>query len=69
MEKEWKPTHRHFKGGLYKFLFVATNSENYEDMAVYQSENGNYWVRPLEMFNGTLQYDSEKRFEDIREKE
>lgn len=44
--------YRHFKGGMYKALFVARNSEAHdEEYVVYRSlDRGGYWVRPLKMF-------------------
>lgn len=43
--------YRHFKGGIYTILAVATHSETLEDMVVYRSdENGSVWVRPKAMF-------------------
>lgn len=54
-EKELTPTHRHYKGGLYRVLTRATHSESYESMVVYQSiDDGCIWVRPLSMFNGQV---------------
>lgn len=43
---------RHFKGGLYKFIRSAHDSETLERMVVYQALYGNYgyWVRPEKMF-------------------
>ena len=45
--------YRHFKGNLYRLLYVAKHSETLEDMVVYQapySEMG-IWVRPAAMWN------------------
>lgn len=54
--------YRHFKGGLYRALFVARHSESPDDeFVVYQSlENGGYWVRPLNMFLETVDRDGYK---------
>lgn len=43
---------RHFKGGLYKFLHTAFDSETQERMVVYKALYGehSYWVRPEKMF-------------------
>jgi hypothetical protein len=43
---------RHFKGGLYRFVHTAFDSETQERMVVYQSLYGEkaYWVRPEKMF-------------------
>ena len=45
--------YRHFKGNLYRLLFVARHSETLEPMAVYQALYGErgYWTRPASMWN------------------
>lgn len=50
---------RHYKGNLYEFLYVATHSESLEELVVYRALYGNYgvWVRPKEMFFGTVVID------------
>lgn len=43
--------YRHFKGGLYTVIAIATHTETMEEMVVYKSdENGSVWVRPKSMF-------------------
>ncbi len=43
--------YRHFKGGVYTVIAVATHTETMEEMVVYRSdENGSVWVRPKSMF-------------------
>ena len=44
--------YRHFKGGEYEVLAVATHSETHEPMVVYRPLYGDsgWWVRPLAMF-------------------
>jgi hypothetical protein len=44
--------YRHFKGGEYEVLAVATHSETNEPMVVYRPLYGDHgwWVRPLVMF-------------------
>jgi len=51
-QKEFKPgLYRHFKGGEYKGLFKAKDTETEEDMIVYEStEDGSVWVRPAAIF-------------------
>ncbi len=51
--------YRHYKGKDYRVLHVATHSETEEKLVVYQTLYGNYdyWVRPLEMFNETVEID------------
>ena len=45
--------YRHFKGNLYRLLYVAKHSETLEDMVVYQALYGDMgiWVRPAAMWN------------------
>lgn len=50
---------RHFKGGLYRFIHTAFDSETQERMVVYQALYGDrhYWVRPEKMFFETIERD------------
>lgn len=43
---------RHFKGGTYKYIHSAFDSETQERMVVYQALYGekSYWVRPERCF-------------------
>jgi hypothetical protein len=63
--------YRHFKGNEYLVLHVAKHSETLEDFVVYQALYGErgIWVRPLEMFLGQKEVNSEwiNRFEKIEE--
>ena len=60
----WKPTHRHYKGGLYRLLFEAIHSETEEPMTIYQTPDGRAWARPAAMFHETLP-DGRLRFAPI----
>lgn len=44
--------YRHYKGGEYQVLDIATHSETEEKLVVYKPLYGdqNLWVRPIEMF-------------------
>ena len=44
--------YKHYKGGLYKVIGIAKDSETNEQLVVYRSaEDGRQlWVRPLAMF-------------------
>ena len=44
--------YRHFKGGEYRLLGIATHSETMESMVVYQALYGErgLWVRPAAMW-------------------
>jgi len=48
--------YRHFKGGEYEVLCMATNSETMERMVVYRALYGErgVWVRPAKMWNEEL---------------
>ena len=51
---ELKPgLYRHFKGNLYRLLYVAKHSETLAPMVVYQALYGEMgiWVRPASMWN------------------
>ena len=57
---ELKPgLYRHFKGNLYRLLYVAKHSETLEPMVVYRALYGDHsvWVRPASMWNETVQRD------------
>lgn len=56
-----KGIYKHFKGNLYEVLEVATHSETGELYVVYKALYGDYgiWVRPLEMFDETIERDGE----------
>lgn len=50
--------YRHFKGGIYEVLEIATHSETMEEMVVYRNrESGKWWVRPASMWNETVERD------------
>lgn len=46
--------YRHYKGGQYEVLGVARHSETEEELVVYSSESGEWWVRPRAMFFETV---------------
>ena len=51
--------YRHFTGGEYEVLAVATHSETHEPMVVYRPlyNDSGWWVRPLEMFLETVSHE------------
>jgi hypothetical protein len=61
--------YKHFKGGIYEVLGLARHSETLEELVLYQHD-GEFWVRPKEMFFETIQRDGviKKRFEFVGEK-
>ena len=57
---ELKPgLYRHFKGNLYRLLYVAKHSETLEPMVGYQALYGEQgiWVRPALMWNEHIDRD------------
>ena len=63
--------YRHYKGGEYEVLGVATHSETEESLVVYRPLYGErgLWVRPLAMFVETVECDGEvvPRFQVVGE--
>ena len=63
--------YRHFKGNEYEVIAIANHSETMEKMVVYKAlyGEGGYWVRPISMWNETVERDGKvfKRFEFINE--
>lgn len=51
--------YRHFKGGEYQLLEIATHSETGQAMAVYRAlyGQGGLWVRPLSMWQEWVERD------------
>lgn len=71
MEKIKLGKYRHFKGNMYEVIAVAKNSETLEEIVVYKAlyGDGEYWVRPLSMWNETVIRDGKefKRFTYVAE--
>lgn len=63
--------YRHFKGKDYEVLGVARHSETEEELVVYRALYGNFglWVRPVSMWNETVERDGKtfRRFTYIGE--
>ena len=51
--------YEHYKGKPYRVLAIARHSETLEEMVVYQQLYGEegVWVRPLGMFQETVEVD------------
>ncbi|WP_228275847.1 DUF1653 domain-containing protein [Gracilibacillus oryzae] len=61
--------YRHYKGGLYEFLFVATHSETEEQLVIYKNEEQRVFARPYEMFFEKVAVNGEEvpRFRKVQE--
>lgn len=61
--------YRHYKGGIYKCLAIAKDSETLKRVVIYQAMYGDklIWVRDYEMFFGKVIVDGieKRRFEEI----
>ena len=69
---ELKPgKYRHFKGGEYELIAVASHSETLESMVVYRAlyGEGGLWVRPAAMWTEQVSKDgyTGPRFQFIEE--
>ncbi len=64
---------QHFKGGLYKLLFIAKDSESIEKVVVYQAMYGRFdiWVRPEKRFFDFVNLNEEEipRFKELTKEE
>ena len=51
--------YRHYKGGEYEVRGVVRHSETLEPLVLYQPQYGDsgLWVRPYDMFFGTVEVD------------
>ncbi len=53
--------YRHYKGGLYRVLFLSTHTETKEVLVTYQSLLfGTYFSRPIESWNSNCEDGSER---------
>ena len=60
--------YRHYKGGEYEVMAVARHSETLEAVVVYRPlyNDSGWWVRPHDMFTGTLEVDGRVRQRFVR---
>ena len=58
MEKEvvQGTVYRHYKGNLYRVLYIAKHTETMEDLVVYVNveDESHVWARPISMWNETV---------------
>lgn len=59
MSKVTTGRYRHYKGKEYRVIGVARHSETEEEFVVYRQCDGDFglWVRPKDMFMGTVEVD------------
>ena len=56
--------YRHYKGNLYRLLYIARHSETLEEMVIYQDVNNpeKIWARPVSMWEETVEVGGERVF-------
>ena len=56
--------YRHYKGGLYELVCMATLESDLSQMVVYRAANGSIWARPAAVFFEMVEVDgvSQPRF-------
>ena len=52
--------YRHYKGGLYELVCVATLESDHTEMIVYRASNGSIWTRPKHVFFELVDVDGQK---------
>jgi hypothetical protein len=57
-----KGNYRHFKGGIYKVILLAKDSETKENVVVYENINepNEIWVRPESMFSEKIVFEGKE---------
>lgn len=56
--------YKHFKGIIVEVIAIAKNTENLEDMVIY-NHDGEIWARPYEMFISEVDHD---KYPEIKQK-
>lgn len=64
--------YKHYKSKEYEVIGIARHSESLEELVVYKAlyEEGALWVRPISMFDESVEVDGKKipRFKYLGEK-
>ncbi|MBZ2206885.1 DUF1653 domain-containing protein [Massilia soli] len=51
---------RHYKGGLYELVCVATLESDLSEMIVYRAADGSIWTRPKAVFFELIDVDGQQ---------
>lgn len=67
---EWKPTHQHYKGGLYRVVRRGFIEANWVPAVFYESDEGTLIVRPALEFDGDVYWEGKvrRRFRPLEDK-
>ena len=57
--EDWQPTHRHYKGGLYRELMRGFWEPTVEGAVVYENKDGIVWIR------NAVEFDDPNRFQPL----
>jgi hypothetical protein len=49
--------YRHYKGGLYELVCIATLESDLSEMIVYRAADGSIWTRPRDVFFEPVEVD------------
>jgi hypothetical protein len=52
---------RHYKGGLYELVCMATLESDLSDMVVYRAADGSIWTRPSAVLFELVEVDGQRR--------
>ncbi len=51
--------YRHYKGGLYELVCMATLEADLSEMVVYRAADGSIWTRPKDVFFQLVEVDGQ----------
>jgi len=51
--------YKHYKGGIYTAIHTARHTETDDWLVIYQSEGGQIWARPIEMWTEKVNVNGE----------
>lgn len=60
--------YKHYKGGVYEFLYIAIHSETQEKLVIYRNSEGSVFARPYDMFfeDVVINNKSTPRFSELK---
>ncbi|MDB5959093.1 MAG: hypothetical protein JWP59_387 [Massilia sp.] len=50
---------RHYKGGLYELVCMATLESDFSELVIYRAADGAIWARPRSVFFETVMVDGQ----------